>query len=284
MLICNPHEIVIQGLTSNGKTFRPSDWSERLCGILSSFNQGHRLSYHQWVRPILIDNIRCVAVDKQLEQINEAMFHFLMDFAHDNDLRVLDCQSLLASQPDCTEIPLDSQVIQQSEKLTQANSVSDVDKGEVVQAATTNRSFDIREILENETTLAFSILVRRYPHIRDMQRFTNWMGQQRTEGYRLLGLFEHGKANAVAVCGFRILHNLAFGRYLYLDDLATGDGSVDQDVAVELLEELKRIAIELDCTAIHALAPVSIDNTPSHRLLIKAGFVLSHHYFSWDLT
>ena len=58
MLICNPYEIVIQGVTNNNKRFRPSDWAERLCGILSSFDQGHRLSYHQWVRPILIDNIR----------------------------------------------------------------------------------------------------------------------------------------------------------------------------------------------------------------------------------
>ena len=84
MLVCNPYEIVIQGITSNGKTFRPSDWSERLCGILSSFDN-NRLSYHDWVRPILVDDVRCVAVDKKLEQINESMFRFLMDFAHDND-------------------------------------------------------------------------------------------------------------------------------------------------------------------------------------------------------
>jgi len=29
-MICNPYEIVIQGLTSEGRTFRPSDWAERL--------------------------------------------------------------------------------------------------------------------------------------------------------------------------------------------------------------------------------------------------------------
>ena len=34
MLVCNPYEIVIHGTTSKGKTFRPSDWAERLCGIL----------------------------------------------------------------------------------------------------------------------------------------------------------------------------------------------------------------------------------------------------------
>ena len=47
MFTPNPDEIVIYGTTSNGKTFRPSDWAERLCGILSSFDKGNRLSYHQ---------------------------------------------------------------------------------------------------------------------------------------------------------------------------------------------------------------------------------------------
>ena len=39
MLVCNPYEVVIHGTTSKGKIFRPSDWAERLCGILSSFDK-----------------------------------------------------------------------------------------------------------------------------------------------------------------------------------------------------------------------------------------------------
>ena len=52
MLVCNPYEVVIHGTTSKGKIFRPSDWAERLCGILSSFTKDNRLSYSNWVRPI----------------------------------------------------------------------------------------------------------------------------------------------------------------------------------------------------------------------------------------
>lgn len=51
MLVCNPYEVVIHGTTSSGKIFRPSDWAERLCGILSSFTKDNRLSYSKWVRP-----------------------------------------------------------------------------------------------------------------------------------------------------------------------------------------------------------------------------------------
>lgn len=76
MLICNPYEVVIHGTTSSGKIFRPSDWAKRLCGILSSFTKDNRLSYSKWVRPMLVDNIRCVAVDKKLETDNPQMFRF----------------------------------------------------------------------------------------------------------------------------------------------------------------------------------------------------------------
>ena len=33
-------EVFIQGITSDGRTFRPSDWAERLAGVMSSFRPG----------------------------------------------------------------------------------------------------------------------------------------------------------------------------------------------------------------------------------------------------
>ena len=47
---------------------------------------------------MLVDNVRCVAVDKKLEEDNPQMFRFLMDFAADNDLRIIDCKELLKEQ------------------------------------------------------------------------------------------------------------------------------------------------------------------------------------------
>ena len=35
-----PRQFVIQGITVAGRTFRPSDWSERLAGAMSSFRPG----------------------------------------------------------------------------------------------------------------------------------------------------------------------------------------------------------------------------------------------------
>ena len=94
-MICNPYEVLIQGITSTGRTFRPSDWAERLSGILSTFGHDRKMSYHAYVRPLTHDGINCVAVDKHLEQIDPNVYAFLMAFAKDNDLRVVDCRTLI---------------------------------------------------------------------------------------------------------------------------------------------------------------------------------------------
>ena len=94
-MICNPYEIVIQGITEDGVTFRPSDWAERLCGILASFGRDQKLAYHEFVRPMRLGDVRCVAVDRKLEKLYLPVFEYLMSFAKDNHLRVVDCRTLL---------------------------------------------------------------------------------------------------------------------------------------------------------------------------------------------
>ena len=37
-------EFIIVGTTLDGKAFRPSDWAERLCGVMSAFGGDHRNS------------------------------------------------------------------------------------------------------------------------------------------------------------------------------------------------------------------------------------------------
>jgi hypothetical protein len=83
-----PREIVIIGITESGSPFRPSDWADRLCGVVSLFEEEQRMSYSPFVRAALADGVRCVAVDVRLVQLNPAAFEFLLGFARDNELRV----------------------------------------------------------------------------------------------------------------------------------------------------------------------------------------------------
>jgi hypothetical protein len=94
-----PSEFFIVGVTSNGRQFRPSDWADRLCGVMSCFNpdgnggRNARIAYSPYVRPTLIDGIRAVVVDVRLRELEPLAFHFVLNFAKDNDLKVIDAQS-----------------------------------------------------------------------------------------------------------------------------------------------------------------------------------------------
>ena len=84
------HRIVIQGVTLAGRAFRPSDWAERLCGIMSTFGRDQQMRYSPFVRPMMLDGVRCVVVEPALEDVEPRAYRFLLDFAKDNELIVID--------------------------------------------------------------------------------------------------------------------------------------------------------------------------------------------------
>jgi hypothetical protein len=80
-------EFVIMGLTSDGKVFRPSDWGERLAGVMCSFGGDHRMAYSPYCYPINAGGVKCVVVDIRLKEIEPMAYTFLQGFARDNDLQ-----------------------------------------------------------------------------------------------------------------------------------------------------------------------------------------------------
>ena len=86
-------EVFIQGVTRDGRTFRPSDWAERLAGVMSSFRPGgaqpgSHLSYSPWCVPTVIEGVKCVIVNRELRELEPMAWDFVINFAKDNDLHV----------------------------------------------------------------------------------------------------------------------------------------------------------------------------------------------------
>lgn len=84
--------LIIQGITQSGRAFRPSDWAERLCGVLSTFGGDQQMRYSPYVRPLMLDGVRCVMVEPSLADIEPRAYRFLMEFARDNELVIIDPQ------------------------------------------------------------------------------------------------------------------------------------------------------------------------------------------------
>jgi hypothetical protein len=80
-------KVIIRGLTLDGSKFRPSDWAERLCGAVATYGPGRRIIFHPSVKLASLDGVKSVVIDASLEQTDEMLFEFLMDFARDNQLQ-----------------------------------------------------------------------------------------------------------------------------------------------------------------------------------------------------
>ncbi|MGH8686604.1 MAG: DUF3579 domain-containing protein [Burkholderiales bacterium] len=83
-------EFVIEGVTLDGRRFRPSDWAERLCGVMAAFGNDHRMHYSPFVHPVTVKDVPCVIVDVRLEEVEPMAYRFLLGFAKDNELRTRD--------------------------------------------------------------------------------------------------------------------------------------------------------------------------------------------------
>ena len=103
MLSPSAKEVFIQGVTHSGRTFRPSDWAERMAGVMSQFRPGGNLpgahlSYSPWCIPKVINGVKCVVVHTDLRDFDLMAWNFVMGFARDNELQVVEA-CLLPDRP-----------------------------------------------------------------------------------------------------------------------------------------------------------------------------------------
>jgi hypothetical protein len=96
-------EFVILGVTSNGRQFRPSDWAERLCGVMSCFKppgsggKNAHIRYSPYVYPTLVNGVKAVVVNNAIRNIEPLAYHFVVNFAKDNDLQVVEAKAVQPS-------------------------------------------------------------------------------------------------------------------------------------------------------------------------------------------
>lgn len=139
----------------------------------------------------------------------------------------------------------------------------------------------IRELGEQETYLAYPALRELRPHLESLDACERQVKQQHAEGYRLVGAFEDGIEDAVAIAGFRTLHNLAWGYYLYVDDVGTRAAFRTRGHAALLLHWLLEEAQRLGCVQFHLDS--GVQRHDAHRLYLHQRLHISAYHFERGL-
>ncbi len=81
-------EFIIQGISKDGTTFRPTNWGERLSDMLSTTGKDGRIVYSSYLRPVVIQGIPSVVVRFSLEAEDPHAFELVKQFVIANHLTV----------------------------------------------------------------------------------------------------------------------------------------------------------------------------------------------------
>jgi GNAT superfamily N-acetyltransferase len=141
---------------------------------------------------------------------------------------------------------------------------------------------EVRELGPAETALAFTALRELRPHLTSSLEFVARVnGAQRAAGYRLLAAFAADNPEPVAVAGFRLLHTLAWGHVLYVDDLVTLETYRGQGYAGAIFAWLLAEAGRQGCDQFHLDS--GVQRFAAHRFYHDQGMRITSHHFQRDL-
>jgi GNAT superfamily N-acetyltransferase len=137
----------------------------------------------------------------------------------------------------------------------------------------------IRELPPAETHLAYEAMLELRPHIGPEQQFVGCVNDvQRPAGYRLVASFDDNDPSmAAAVAGFHIGDMLAWGHFLYVEDLVTRDSARRAGHATRLLDWLGAEAERNRCDSLQLDS--GVHRHDAHRLYLGWGYTITGHHF-----
>lgn len=137
---------------------------------------------------------------------------------------------------------------------------------------------EIRELVPDETRLAYAAMRELRPHLEREAEFVARVNDTlRPSGYRLVASFDAGDRDAAAVAGFRIGDMLAWGHYLYVDDLVTRESARRSGHATALLDWLRAEAERNGCDSFQLDS--GVHRHDAHRLYLSWGLTITGHHF-----
>lgn len=129
-------------------------------------------------------------------------------------------------------------------------------------------------ITDAEIAACYPVMRELRPHIAEDQ-FLARVRSQESAGYRLA--YVQAPMGVVAVAGFRMGENLAWGRFLYIDDLVTLLEHRSKGYGSQLLSWLKEEAAKEGCDQMHLDS--GIQRKDAHRFYEREGMTLASLHF-----
>lgn len=128
---------------------------------------------------------------------------------------------------------------------------------------------------DQEISDCYPVMRELRPHI-EAGEFLSRVRKQEESGYRLA--YVSGPDGVVAVAGFRTGENLAWGRFLYIDDLVTLPSHRSKGIGSALFTWLEGFAGSEGCPELHLDS--GFQRKGAHRFYERAGMPATGYHFA----
>lgn len=126
----------------------------------------------------------------------------------------------------------------------------------------------------------FPVMQALRPHLVNFEAFRQQVERQSQQyGYQLLYLEDEGTIKAVA--GFRISECLAYGKFLYVDDLITVEAERSKGYGDQLFQWLLAYAQQHHCRSLQLDS--GVQRFAAHRFYFRQRLEITSHHFSRSL-
>lgn len=130
----------------------------------------------------------------------------------------------------------------------------------------------------DEILRCFTLMKELRPELKE-ENFLSQIKAQIQNGYHLYYFSYAGEIVSLAGCAVRT--NLAWGRYLYIDDLISSENNRSNGYGKEILEYVKNFARSEGCEEIHLDS--GVQRFGAHKFYLREGFFISSHHFSYKI-
>ena len=135
----------------------------------------------------------------------------------------------------------------------------------------------VKEMVSDaEVSSTFPVMRQLRPHLDEGDYLRTIRRMQSSGSYRLAAVVD--RERVLCVAGFRIVEFLAWGKFLYVDDLVTDESLRSGGHGERMLNWLAAEGSRNGCEQIHLDSYVVRHNT--HRFYFREGMKISAYHFS----
>jgi GNAT superfamily N-acetyltransferase len=132
---------------------------------------------------------------------------------------------------------------------------------------------------DSELKETFPVMKQLRTHLNEDQYLTMVNRQRHTDNYEVAAVIEDGDVKCVA--GYRVSECLAYGRFLYVDDLVTGENSRSKNYGKQMMDWLVDEAKRLGCSQLHLDS--GVQRHSAHRFYLRERMDITAFHFGLKL-